>query len=74
MSRLQEGEMLIFVKIQRGVVPLDSFSTNVAAVSSIKHVALKQAAQSRRLFKNGTQNEFINQIENMVSNKVVCEI
>ena len=37
-------------------------------------MALTQAAQSRRLFKNDTRSQFINQIENMVSNKVVCEI
>ena len=37
-------------------------------------MALTQAAQSRRLFKNDTRSQFKNQIENMVSNKVVCEI
>merc|ERR1712082_376555 len=48
----RKGRCLYQSRFSEGVVPLSSFSKDVAAVSSIKRVALTQAAQSRRLFKN----------------------
>ena len=41
----RKGRCLYQSRFSEGVVPLGSFSTNVAAVSSIKRVALTQAAQ-----------------------------